>query len=241
MHYPVAMTTTDARTLSADDLLTSGIYSLPDAARLTGVPIPSIRRWTLGYHFIRGGERRWSPPLVKPQLHPAGGGPALSFLDLQELRFLHAFRVRGVSWYWLRISHEKARERIGHAHPFTTGKFHSAGRSILTEVATGSRDRALENIASGQLEFKRVIAPYIRGLVFDHGVVVRWFPRRDRSIVVDPSVSFGQPIVVKGGVPTSVLAQSYRAERSVERVAKWYDVDVRSVRAAVEFERRLAA
>jgi uncharacterized protein (DUF433 family) len=154
---------------------------------------------------------------------------------------LHAFRDHGVSWYWLRIAHEKAKERIGHAHPFSTGKFRSAGRSILIEVATGSKDRALENIASGQMEFKRLIAPYLRGLVFDRGVVVRWFPRRDRSIVVDPSVSFGQPIVVKGGVPTSVLAQSYRAERSVERVAKWYDVDPRSVRAAVEFERRLAA
>jgi uncharacterized protein (DUF433 family) len=224
----------------ADALLTSGIYTIPDAGRLTDVPISNIRRWTLGYYFNQGGERHWSPPLVKPQLQ-RDGVLALSFLDLQELRFLHAFRHRGASWQSLRIAHERARRRIGHDHPFSTGKFKSAGRAILLEVATESKDRVLEDIVTRQFEFKRVISPYLRGLIFDSGFVVRWFPRRNRTIVIDPSLSFGQPIVAKGGVPTNVLARSYRAERSFERVAKWYDVDVPSVRAAVEFERRLAA
>ena len=59
-------------------------------------------------------------------------------------------------------------------------------------------------------------------------------------MILDPTRNFGKP-VVKEGVPTRVLARSYRAERSVERVAKWYDVAASSVRAAVDFERRLAA
>src|SRR5262245_51927464 len=108
-------------------LLGLGIYTIPEAARLTRVPISSIHRWTHGYTFVRRGERRWSPPLVKPQIHPIDSVPALSFIDLQELRFLHAFRDHGVSWYWLRIAHEQAKNRIGHDHPFSTGKFRSAG------------------------------------------------------------------------------------------------------------------
>jgi hypothetical protein len=44
-------------------LLRAGIYSLPEPARLTDIPIHSIRRWTLGYYFVRGGQRRWSPCL----------------------------------------------------------------------------------------------------------------------------------------------------------------------------------
>jgi uncharacterized protein (DUF433 family) len=59
--------------------------------------------------------------------------------------------------------------------------------------------------------------------------------------MLDPLRNFGEPIVTKEGVPTRVLARSYQAEHSMARVAKWYDVDVESVRAAVEFERRLAA
>lgn len=222
-------------------LLCGGIYTLPDAARLTGVPISSIRRWTLGYHYIRNGERRFSPPLVKPQIHPIDNAPALSFLDLQEVRFLHAFRSRGASWQALRIAHERAVQRIGHRHPFSTGRFRSAGREILAEVAVSERDRVLENIVTTQLVFRRIIAPYLRGLEFRDDIVVRWFPRRDRSIVVDPEKNFGQPIVAKGGVPTNILARSYRAERSFARVARWYDVDQKAVRAAVEFERRLVA
>src|SRR5262245_48101612 len=92
------------------DLLTVGVYTLPDAARLTGVPPASIRRWTQGYSFTREGQLRWSPPLVQPQLDRIEGIPALSFLDLQELRLLHMFRARGASWQTLRIAHERARE-----------------------------------------------------------------------------------------------------------------------------------
>jgi uncharacterized protein (DUF433 family) len=222
------------------DLLVLGIYTVREAARLTRVPIASIRRWTLGYTFARDGKRHWSPALVKPQLHPIDSVPAVSFLDLQELRMLHAFRSRGASWQALRVAHERAKERIGHQHPFATGRFWSAGREILAEVAHAERDRALENIVTRQLVFRKFIASYLRGLEFNEHVAIRWYPRRDRRVILDPTRSFGKP-VVKEGVPTRVLARSYRAERSADRVAKWYDVDVSSVRAAVEFERRLAA
>jgi uncharacterized protein (DUF433 family) len=236
----IASATTGRAGGAGPDLLASGIYTLPEAARLTRVPIANIRRWTLGYTFIRGGERRWSPPLVKPQLHPINGIPGLSFVDLQELRLLNAFRSRGASWQTLRVAHQRARDHVGHDHPFSTGRFWSAGREILTAVAISERDRALENIVSKQLVFKKFIAPYLRGLEFKDRVVVRWYPRRDRLVIVDPTRSFGQP-VVKEGVPTRILARSYGAERSVERVARWYDVAASSVRAAVDFERRLAA
>src|SRR5262245_57288655 len=93
-----------------DSLLATGIYTLPEAARLTRVPIANIRRWTCGYTFTHRGQQYWSPPLVKPQLHPMDGVPAVSFLDLQELRFLHAFRSRGASWQALRVAHERAKE-----------------------------------------------------------------------------------------------------------------------------------
>lgn len=230
-------------TFSDEDrgLLGAGVYTLPEAARLTGVPIASIRRWTLGYFFVHKGERRFSPPLVCPQLDPIDSVPAMSFRDLQELRFLHAFRSRGTSWQAIRLAHVHARQRVGHTHPFSTGRFRVAGREILTEVAQSADDRVLENIVANRLVFRSVITPYLQGLEFKNGMVVRWFPRRDRRIVLDPTKSYGQPVVVKGGVPTTVLARSYRAEKSFARVARWYDVDERSVRAAVEFERGLAA
>ena len=64
---------------------------------------------------------------------------------------------------------------------------------------------------------------------------------RTRRVVIDPTRSFGQPIVNTGGVPTAVIFRSFRAEDSVARVAAWYDIHERDVRDAIEFEKRLAA
>ena len=34
-----------------------GVYSVAEAARLTGVPASTIRRWTRGYSYPRNGFR----------------------------------------------------------------------------------------------------------------------------------------------------------------------------------------
>jgi uncharacterized protein (DUF433 family) len=222
-------------------LVGHGIYTIPDASRLTGVPASSIRRWTLGYEYVRHGERRRLPAIVRPQLDSVDDVPALSFLDLQELRFLHAFRTHGVSWHTLRLAHERARQLIGRPHPFATGQFKTDGRRILTEVAGASRDSALVDIVQRQLVFKRIIERYLRGLEFEEDVAARWFPHGSRRVVLDPERRFGQPITTREGVPTLVLAKTYKAEQSFAKVARWYQVEIASVRAAVEFESRPAA
>jgi uncharacterized protein (DUF433 family) len=62
-----------------------------------------------------------------------------------------------------------------------------------------------------------------------------------RHVVVDPLRSFGQPVVNKEGVPTAVLSHALDVEKSVARVARWFEVSRASVKAAAEFEARLAA
>ncbi len=64
----------------------------------------------------------------------------------------------------------------------------------------------------------------------------------DRQIVLDPKKNFGQPTVIREGISTRVLAESYRANNnSIEEVARWYEIDPGSVRDAVEYEQSLAA
>jgi uncharacterized protein (DUF433 family) len=226
---------------SSRQLIGMGIYTFPEASRLAGVPIRSIRRWALGYEYVFRGERYSMPPVLKPQLDPIGEATALSFLDLQEIRFLHAFRSHGVSWQTLRVATEKAKAIVGSDHPFSTGQFRDDGKRIMTRVADESGDPALHDIISNQLIFSRIIKPYLRGLEFSGRYVARWFPAPDRRVVVDPTRSFGQPVVDKGGVPTLVLAKAFKAEKSIAKVAQWYELDPSSVRAAVAFEHQLAA
>jgi uncharacterized protein (DUF433 family) len=222
-------------------LIGAGIYTIPDASRLTGVPLSNIRRWTQGYEYVRGGQRRALPPVVKPQIHPIEEIEVLSFRDLQEIRFLQAFRRLGVSWHTLRLASDRAKSIIGDDHPFSTGRFRSLGNAIFADLSGTSWDGTVLDVLRSQLAFKRVVAPYLKGLVFAKDEPVRWFPADGRLIVLDPMRRFGQPIVTKEGVPTSVLSKAYRAEKSLRKVAQWYVVPVRSVRAAVEYENRLAA
>ena len=64
---------------------------------------------------------------------------------------------------------------------------------------------------------------------------------KSHRVVLDPCRNFGQPIISDEGVPTNVLARSVKANGSVEKVALWFEVSVRSVREAIEFEKRIAA
>lgn len=58
--------------------------------------------------------------------------------------------------------------------------------------------------------------------------------------MVDPARRFGQPVLTRQGVPTRTLARAYKAEGLYATVARWYAVDVRAVKAAVAFERRIS-
>ena len=58
---------------------------------------------------------------------------------------------------------------------------------------------------------------------------------------IDPTRSFGRPLVAGGGVPTEVVAAAVKAEGSTETVATLYRLPLRGVKDAVLFEDKLAA
>lgn len=94
-----------------------------------------------------------------------------------------------------------------------------------------------------QRVFDRIIRPFLKDLEFDNSKVpFRWWPRgRGHQVALDPKRSFGQPIIFREGIPTQVLARSAKANDSVEEVARWFEINIKSVREAVEFEEALAA
>jgi uncharacterized protein (DUF433 family) len=223
-------------------LLNTGIYGVPEAARLTGVSPGRIRRWIKGYDFRTGDERRHSDAVWTGSISTVDGKVALGFLDLMEVRFVDEFLRAGVSWKTMRKAHLLARQEIENGHPFCTNRFVSDGRRILLKHATEAADEALMDIVSSQVEFQRIVAPFLKQLDFAQDALARWWPMgRDRTVVVDPGRNLGQPTVAKSGVPTEVLARSVHANESVETVARWYEVLPEEVRDAMEFEQSLAA
>jgi uncharacterized protein (DUF433 family) len=218
-----------------------GIYSVGEASRLTGVSGPRIRRWVKGYTFKSGERVLQSPPVWISQLTPLDGEIALGFLDLIEVRFVDAFLKRGVKWTTVRKAEARARELFDTTHPFATKNFRTDGRGIFAELGS-HKDKAIIELASSQLSFSQLVSPFLVGIDFEKDSAVRWWPLGSaKRVVIDPSRSFGQPIVAKEGVPTSVLARAFEIEGEEGIVARAYQVSRISVRHAVEFEKKLAA
>jgi uncharacterized protein (DUF433 family) len=223
-----------------------GIYSIPEASRLAGVPPARIRRWLRGYDFKSGGDRKRSAPVWKAQLPPLDSTIALGFLDLMEVRFVDAFLKAGLPMSKVRRAYKLARELVGRDHPFSTQKFRTDGKRIFAELEDpkggGKTMLDLERNQFGIYEF--IVPSLMKGIVFDdRGQAARWYPDRGvaPSIVIDPERQFGQPIIESSGTQTSAILDAFKAEGSIEAVARWFEIPEGEIKQALEFELRLAA
>lgn len=224
-------------------LLGVGIYSVRDASRITRVSDSRIRYWLNGRIRVYKGRRRVTPPVWPGELPHIDDVLALSFLDLIEVRVVDKFRKLSVSWKTIRAASKRARELFETTHPFSTHRFKTDGRTIFTTIYDETHDGSLIDIVKRQYAFPNILLPYLTNLDFDDDDrALRWWPMgKRRRVVIDPQRSFGQPIVSREGVPTTILASAVKAEGSVDAVADWYDVDPRSVRDAVKYQEQLAA
>lgn len=228
---------------SSQNFLNTGIYTVPDAARLSRVSTWRIRRWLRGYKFRTKKRQYHSPPLWQGQLEPIDHSLALGFLDLIEIRFADAFLKAGVSWAMLRKAHERGVEMLKNAHPFCMNRFATDGRDIFVELHRETGEPSLLEIVHHQHVFAQITRPFIKELEFSRSdTLLRWRPATTNHLVVlDPTRNFGRPIVVQHGVPTEVLASAAKACGSTQEVSRWYEVPEVEIEDAVEFEQKLAA
>jgi uncharacterized protein (DUF433 family) len=224
-------------------LLGIGLYTVAEASGLTGISQGRLRRWLIGYTHCAEEVRVTSAPLWQRQVPEIDGTLGLGFLDLMEARFVDAFRAASVPWRVIRLCAERAREISGSDHPFSSRRFRTDGRTVFAEVVDQAGERQLLDLAKNQLAFARVIGPSLyAGIEFSvDDVPARWWPMgQQATVVIDPTRSFGQPIVSDGGVPTTVLADAVKAEGTIAKVAVLFQLPQHSVRAALRYEKRLA-
>lgn len=215
--------------MSQMELLGKGIYSLSDASFLTSIKKTKINRWVKGYkrNDIRFGS------VIPGDFAPINDQYAISFLDLIELFFINAFMEYGVSLQTIRKAYIKAQEYIGHEHPFSSKRFKTDGKKIIAQVD----DLTLINLLNDQFAIKKILDPFLKDVFdFEEDIINRLWPLgKDHQVVIDPTRSFGKPIVDREGVPVEVLYNAFKVENSIEVVGEWYDVSPESVGDAVMY------
>jgi uncharacterized protein (DUF433 family) len=217
-----------------------GLYTPSEAARLAGLRTDRVRRWLKGYDYTTKDGHRSASPLVTGY----DAQRAVSFLDLIEVLFVRAFLKHGVSMHTIRLAAEAARDEFKTDHPFCIHRFETDGRTIFARVKDEVDDEKLVDMARRQVVFSHVFHPLLKQLEFDADSqrVARWWPLgKGKHVVIDPGVSFGEPVISTKGIPTRILSAPVLAGRTHKAVADWYEVPVREVHAAVAFERSLSS
>jgi uncharacterized protein (DUF433 family) len=222
---------------SSVDILGKGVYSIPEAARLTKLRTQRVREWFRG----RKSPSKIFRPVFEsdyPILHEQY---AISFLDLIELKIGGSLREMGVSLPYLRKVYNHLQQEFGN-HPFCKRQIYVGGKRIFTQGLSEEESNNVIEAITNQGYFESIILPFLSKVDYDDvtELAVRW--RIANQVVIDPAIRFGKPIVEETGIATYILRQSFYANNEdADFVARWFGVERRHVEAAVTFENSLAA
>jgi uncharacterized protein (DUF433 family) len=226
------------RATKREGLLKTPAYPFVEAEHYLHIPITTLRAWCLG--------QRGCQPVIRLDGKRVEG---LSFLNMIEAHVLSAIRSEH------RIPLPKVREalryvsrRLDMDRPLAQAQFATKGVELFVEVL----DRILNVSKGGQVEIADLIRVHLQRIDRDaRGVPIRLYPftRKQpdkeaiKSVVMDPRIAFGRPVLVGTAVPTSVLADRFKAGDNLIDLAQDYGAQAEAIEEAIrcEFDSRQAA
>jgi uncharacterized protein (DUF433 family) len=217
-------------------------YAVQEVAQYLNMPVATLRSWVLGRSYpTKKGKRRFEPLLSLPK-----DTSQLSFINLVEAHILDAIRRQHkVPLHKIRRALEYLRHKFPSKHPLADQEFETNGLDLFIQ-----KYGQLINISqAGQLAIRALMEAHLRRIERDSsGVVVRLYPfvrtrhaDEPKVIVIDPRVSFGKPVLVGTGIPTSVIAERYKTGESIEELAQDYGRNRLEIEEAIRCELPQAA
>jgi len=218
-------------------------YSFGEAAHYLRMPEGTLRSWVVGRWYPVAGQSKRSKPLIhlddpKKQY--------LSFINLVEAHVLAAIRRRhGVKPPKVRAALDYVKRQFQVERPLIDQTFQTDGLDLFVErygdLINASRE--------GQQAMKEIISVYLKRIERDaKGLPIKLYPfTRDtesdaapktdpRVVVMNPSVSFGRPVIAGTGIPVSSIYERYRAGDSVADLAHDFSLGTSEVEEAIRCE-----
>lgn len=217
------------------------LYPIAQAARYLKIPTRTLRDWIIGrtYPIKQGTERKIFFPVVHL---PNKAVLSLSFMNLIEAHVLNGMRkMENIPFAKVRLALEYLGTQFPSPHPLADHQFLTDGIDLFVEKL-----EQLVNVSrGGQITFKEVIQSYLRRIDRDLDEkplrlypFVKPRPKDDepKSIMIDPLVSFGRPVLVGTGVPTEVIAGRFYSGDSLETLAHDYGIKEAQIEEALRYE-----
>lgn len=229
-----------------DKIFDNPAYGATEAARMLGLPVATLKAWCFGqgYRSPSGSLKRF-----QPVIRPADSRTRLlSFRNLCELHVLSAIRhTHRIPLPKVRDSVEYLRSRLGSNTPLIDHQFKTNGLDLFVEHASKLINVSKKGQEAMRGDFELALARIERDR---SGTPVRLFPfsrtsvaDRDqpKTIVIDPRLSFGRPVLSGTAIPTEIIVDRFRAGDSVAEMAGDYGVGEEEIEEALRFEQRRAA
>jgi len=220
------------------DLREMPAYGIVEAAHYLGIPKATLRSWVLGRQYPTGTGKRFFRPIIELADKDQR---LLSFENLVEAHVLDAIRrAHGVALWRVRKAIDYLRKQLDSAHPLAEQRFVTDKVNLFVEMF----GRLVNISQEGQLAVKDLIEAHLRRVERDtSGLPIRLYPftrerkpEEPRIIVIDPSISFGRPVLVGTGIATTIIAQRYKAGESIEELAEDYGRSRADIEEAIRCE-----
>lgn len=203
-------------------LIGHGLYDATEVARLVGVSVDTILRWSAA-----SGAR---PALIEPQLDPF-----FSFHDLLTLKLVRELAARSVPLRRIAAGIRYLQKETGVPRPFAHERMATSGRDwLMTDVGGDHVDVG----RGGQLAWSKAVEPTLRALTYDQdGMATIWRPA-DR-VWLNPRVQAGASCIDHSRTTTRFIWTLAEAGTDVHDIAWQFEIELADVLAAHSFETSL--
>ncbi len=217
-------------------------YGISEAAQYLRIPRTTVRDWVNGRSVKQNGQAKRTKPVVQAT---ASEPRLLSFINLVEIHVLDAIRRQhNISLEKVRKAMSFLQKQFPSQHPLAEHQFETNGINLFIE----KYGKLIDITREGQLEIKDFMKAHLKRIERDaQGIPQKLYPfTRKRafrpgesepiSIVIDPRISFGRPSIVGTGIPTSIIAERYKAGESIEDLAEDYGLKPLQIQEAIRSE-----
>lgn len=217
-------------------------YRFADAAKYLNIALPTLRSWTRGrFYDVKDGRKFFRPVFDLPDAKQ----PLLSYTNLVEAFVLSSLRrTHMIDLGKIRTAIRALGRDFDSKHPLAEHRFQTYGKDVFVE----KYGHLIDVGRDGQLAMRQVLQEYLTRVEHDpSGKAAKLYPfirlsgtDQPKTVVINPYVSFGKPVIAGTGLPTHVVAERYKAGDSIPDLARDYGRKEEEINDAIRYELRVA-
>lgn len=200
------------------------LYTPAEAARYLGIPYSTLRTW------IHPSAGRTA--LVTSVGH-SGYEASIPFVGLAEAFVLQAARRAGVPRSRIRPGVEAVRAELGLEHALASRLLYTDGAELLVRYAA---EAELEVARNRQRQLSETVRSQLELITYSgdgYASRIRLPDYGPAEVVVDPTVAFGAPVILKSGARVQDLLDRFWAGEGLDAIATDFDMGAHGVEAVI--------